>query len=137
MKRSFGLAKMFSSIVAAVAVAGSLIFNPSAAGTVNAAFLTPRLIVTGSEITSGPVTAGEDFEMVIHLKNESTATQLNNVRIELTTDDNEIIPADGTNIIYIDSIDKEEEVDVTVEMSTRGDLQQRPYSVTVNYEYED
>ena len=137
MKRSFDLAKMFSSIVAAVAVAGSLIFNPSAAGTVNAAFLTPRLIVTGSEITSGPVTAGEDFEMVIHLKNESTATQLNNVRIELTTDDNEIIPADGTNIIYIDSIDKEEEVDVTVEMSTRGDLQQRPYSVTVNYEYED
>ena len=137
MKRSIDLAKMFSSIVAAVAVAGSLIFNPSAAGTVNAAFLTPRLIVTGSEITSGPVTAGEDFEMVIHLKNESTATQLNNVRIELTTDDNEIIPADGTNIIYIDSIDKEEEVDVTVEMSTRGDLQQRPYSVTVNYEYED
>ena len=137
MKRSFGLAKMFSSIVAAVAVAGSLIFNPSAAGTVNAAFLTPRLIVTGSEITSGPVTAGEDFEMVIHLKNESTATQLNNVRIELTTDDNEIIPADGTNIIYIDSIDKEEEVDVTVEMSTRGDLQQKTYSITVNYEYED
>ena len=26
---------------------------------------------------------------------------------------------------------------MTVEMSTRGDLQQRPYSVTVNYEYED
>ena len=71
MKRSFDLAKMFSSIVAAVAVAGSLIFNPSAAGTVNAAFLTPRLIVTGSEITSGPVTAGEDFEMVIHLQHNS------------------------------------------------------------------
>ena len=142
MKRIFGtriggLAKAFSALVATVAVAGGMLFNPANTQTVNAAFLTPRLIVTGSEITSGPVTAGEDFEMVIHMKNESTATQLNNVRIELTTEDNEIIPADGTNVIYIDSIAKEEEIDITVDMSTRGDLQQKPYSVTVNYEYED
>ena len=132
-----GIRKVISSLLATAAAAGCLLGSPLFANQVNAAFLTPRLIVTGSEITTGPVTAGDDFEMVIHMKNESTATQLNNVRIELTTEDNEIIPADGTNVIYIDSIAKEEEVDVTVDLSTRGDLQQKPYSVTVNYEYED
>lgn len=132
-----GMRRILSSLLTASAVAGCLMGNPALSSTVNAAFLTPRLIVTGSEVTSGPVTAGEDFDLVIHLKNESTATQLNNVRIELSTEDNEIIPADGTNVIYIDSIDKEGEVDVEVEMSTRSDLQQKPYSLTLNYEYED
>ena len=87
-----GMRKAISSLLATAAAAGCLLGSPLFANQVNAAFLTPRLIVTGSEITTGPVTAGDDFEMVIHMKNESTATQLNNVRIELTTEDNEIIP---------------------------------------------
>ena len=132
-----GIRKILSSLLTVASAAGCLIGNPLLSSQVNAAFLTPRLIVTGSEITTGTVTAGDDFEMIIHMKNESTATQLNNVRIELSTDDNEIIPADGTNVIYIDSIDKEEETDVTVELSARGDLRQKTYSITVNYEYED
>ena len=130
-----GMKKVLACVLATAAAAGVMFnFNESQ---VNAAYVTPRLIVTGSEITTGPVNAGDDFELVIHLKNESTATQLNNIRIEFETEDNEITPSSGTNVVYIDSLAKEAEYDVTVSMSTRGDLQQKPYTLTLNYEYED
>ena len=104
--------KFFAAILTIFFVMGILLGNPSQAVRVNAAYLTPRLIVTGSEITTGEVNAGDDFELLIHLKNESTSTKLNNIRIELTSEDNEIIPVNGTNVIYIDSMEKEEERDV-------------------------
>ncbi|MBR2294243.1 MAG: hypothetical protein IJ869_00580 [Clostridiales bacterium] len=122
-----------AAIIAAVSFAGFAL----KANTVNAAYQTPRLIVTGSEITTGDVNAGEEFQMVVHLKNESTATKLYNIRLEFASDDNEIYPVDGTNVVYVDSVDKEEEFDVTVDMATRGDLEQKPYTLNVNYEYED
>lgn len=129
--------KFFAAILTIFFVMGILLGNPSQAVRVNAAYLTPRLIVTGSEITTGEVNAGDDFELLIHLKNESTSTKLNNIRIELTSEDNEIIPVNGTNVVYIDSMEKEEERDVTIELSARGDLQQKPYTITLNYAYED
>jgi hypothetical protein len=130
-----GMKKALACVLATAAAAG--VFLNLNESQVNAAYVTPRLIVTGSEITTGPVNAGDDFELLIHLKNESTATQLNNVRIELESQDNEIIPANGTNVIYIDSIAREADYDVTVSLSARGDLQQKPYTLTLNYEYED
>lgn len=129
--------KFFASILTLFFVLGMILGNSSFAASVNAAYLTPRLIVTGSEITTGEVNAGDDFELLIHLKNESTTTKLNNIRIELTSENNEIIPVNGTNVIYIDSMEKEEERDVTIELSARGDLQQKPYTITLNYAYED
>ena len=130
-----GMKKALACVLATAAAAGVMLnLNESQ---VNAAYVTPRLIVTGSEITTGPVNAGDDFELLIHLKNESTATQLNNVRIELESQDNEIISANGTNVVYIDSIAKEADYDITVSLSARGDLQQKPYTLTLNYEYED
>lgn len=130
-----GMKKALACVLATAAASG--VFLNLNESQVNAAYVTPRLIVTGSEITTGPVNAGDDFELLIHLKNESTATQLNNVRIELESQDNEIIPANGTNVIYIDSIAKEADYDITVCLSARGDLQQKPYTLTLNYEYED
>ncbi|MBR6484221.1 MAG: hypothetical protein IKT14_04315 [Clostridiales bacterium] len=131
------LTKVMSAAVCTVmAVAGFSGFT-SLKKDVNAAYLTPRLIVTGSEITTGDINAGEDFELKVHLKNESTATKLYNIRLEFSSEDNEIYPVDGTNVIYVDSADKEEEFDVTIEMATRGDLEQKPYTLNVNYEYED
>jgi len=122
-----------AAVIAATAYAGVTLKG----NTVNAAYQTPRLIVTGSEITTGDVNAGDEFEMVVHLKNESTSTKLFNIRLEFGSDDNEIYPVDGTNVVYVDSVDKEEEFDVTIDLASRGDLEQKPYTLNVNYEYED
>ena len=131
-----GFGKAIAMALAAVVTSGGLLFS-LAGDKVNAAYVTPRLIVTGSEIGTDTVNAGDEFEMTIHLKNESTVTPLNNVKIELVSNENDIIPSSGTNVTYIDSIAKEAEVDVVVDLQSKGDLKQDIYSIQVNMEYED
>lgn len=103
---------------------------------VNAATVTPRLVVTGSEIDSESVKAGDDFTMLIHLKNESTS-KLSNIKFTFSTLDNEIVPTSGSNSLYLESVGKEETVDIEVEMTTRKDLDPKTYSVTLSYSYEE
>ena len=100
-------------------------------------YATPRLVVTGRDIQGDSVKAGEEFEMVLHLKNESNSTKLRNISIKLSSEDNQIITTSGSDSIYIDSLDKETECNVTVKMKAKEDLAQKNYSVNVEYNYED
>ena len=106
------------------------------AGSVEAAYKTPKLVVTGADISGGSVKAGDNFTMTIHLKNESK-TKLGNISLKLSSEDSQITTTSGSDCIYIDSIDKEEETDVEVELSTRANLEQKNYSVSLEYSYED
>ena len=106
------------------------------AGSVEAAYKTPKLVVTGADISGGSVKAGDNFTMTIHLKNESK-TKLGNISLKLSSEDSQITTVSGSDCIYIDSIDKEEETDVEVELSTRANLEQKNYAVTIEYSYED
>lgn len=104
---------------------------------VQAAYATPRLMVTGYDIEEGTVYAGEEFNMVIHLKNESTSTALFNAKLKLSTEGNEIITASGSDSVYIDRIDAAGEMDVAVALKPDGSLEQKAYSMNVSYTYED
>ncbi|MCR5214432.1 MAG: hypothetical protein K6E10_08430 [Eubacterium sp.] len=104
---------------------------------VNAAYATPRLIVTGCDIKGGNVKAGDEFEMTLHLKNESSSTKLTNISLKLSSQDNQIVSTSGSDSIYIDSLDKDQEYDVKVTMKTKEDLTQKNYSISVDYKYED
>ncbi len=100
-------------------------------------YATPKLVVTGRDIDGESVKAGDTFKMTIHLKNESTSTKLRNIELKLSTEENQIVTTSGSDSIYIDSLDKEDACDVTVEMKAREDLEQKNYTVNVNYNYED
>ena len=104
--------------------------------TVFAAYKTPKLVVTGADIEGGDVKAGDTFTMTIHLKNESK-NKRGNISLKLSSEDNQIITASGSDTIYIDTIEKEGEYDVVVDLKTRGNLEQKNYSVNINYQYED
>ena len=132
------LAKVSSAAACAVmsvaALSGMALFNNN----VNAAnYYTPRLMVTGSEVNVDRVNAGEEFDLTVHFMNQSDDTHLYNVKIAFTTDDNEIYPISGTNVYYVDTVESEEEFDVTLPMTTRGDLEEKPYTIKVSFEYED
>ncbi|MBO7425666.1 MAG: hypothetical protein K6G47_08675 [Clostridia bacterium] len=96
----------------------------------------PRLIITGSDIDKDEIKAGDDFELTIHMKNESKK-KLTNIKLTLSSEENNIVPKSGTNSIYVDSVDKEAEFDVAVEMTTKSDLLPNTYSVNVKYAYEE
>ena len=131
------LTKIFTATAsAAVAVAG-LSGLAQFSQTVRADFYTPRLIVTGSEISKDRVNAGDEFDLTVHFINESEDTHLYNIKIAFTSEDNEMQPVSGTNVYYVDTVEDEEEFDVTVKMATRSDLAPKPYTLTVSYEFED
>lgn len=100
-------------------------------------YATPKLVVTGSEIKGGTVKAGDEFEMIIHLKNESNSTKLRNISLKLSSEENQIITASGSDSIYIDSMDKEEECDVSVKLKAKNDLAQKNYLLNIEYNYEN
>lgn len=132
------LTKALAFIMTAVIMIGATLgLTKGRTGTVNAAYTTPRLMVTGCDIKGGTVKAGDEFEMVLHLKNEATSTKLTNIKLKLSCDDNLIVPSSGSDSIYIDELAKEEETDVSVKMKTKTDLEQKNYIVNVAYAYEN
>ena len=98
---------------------------------------TPRLIITGYDTSPGTVKAGEEFEMTIHLKNTSKRTAVSNIKLTFSSADNEFVAVDGASTVYIERIDSEAEMDVTVKLRARSDLNQKPYILTVASAYED
>lgn len=100
-------------------------------------YATPKLLVTGRDIKGNAVNAGDEFDMVIHFKNESNSTKLRNISIKLSSEENKIVTASGSDSFYVSKLDKEEECEVKVRMKAKGDLAQGNYTVSVNYTYED
>ena len=138
MSKRGKLSKMMAYVLTAIIMIGACMgLTKGKGGNVYAAYTTPRLMVTGCDIKGGNVKAGEEFEMVLHLKNESTSTKLTNIKLKLSSEENQIVTTSGSDSIYIDELGKEEEIDVSVKMKTKGDLEQKNYLITVAYAYEN
>lgn len=107
---------------------------------------TPRIIVTGFETNPAEVNAGQDFDLIIHLKNTSTQTAVSNVEINLTatvegkdTDSSysSFLPTSGSNTAYFASIPKNGNVDIQMRFNAKSDLAQKPYVMKLAMLYED
>lgn len=96
---------------------------------------TPRLMITGYEITEGHAIAGEEFTVTFHMKNESKKTALSNIKFTIETADNEFIPVDSSSL-FVEKIEKEEEYDISFKVKARNDLEQKPYTLTLKAQYE-
>ncbi|MFT3985064.1 MAG: CARDB domain-containing protein [Lachnospiraceae bacterium] len=107
---------------------------------------TPRIIVTGFETNPEEVKAGQDFDLIIHLKNTSAETSVSNVEINLTatvegkdTDSSysSFLPTSGSNTAYFSSIPKSGVVDIEMQFTAKADLAQKPYVMKLAMLYED
>ena len=107
---------------------------------------TPRVIVTGYETNPKEVHAGDTFTLTLHLKNTSQRTAVSNMLVNLTaptegtdadTSYAAFLPTSGSNTEYITTIGKGATVDLSIEMTAKADLLQKPYQIDVNMEYED
>lgn len=107
---------------------------------------TPRIIVTGFETVPAEVQAGQDFDLIIHLKNTSTETPVNNVQIDLTATESgkeanttyaTFLPTSGSNTAYFSSIPEGGTVDINMGFNAKSDLEQRPYVMKLAMKYEN
>ncbi len=107
---------------------------------------TPRLIVTGFETNPAEVQAGDEFNLVIHMKNTSKRTDVSNVEFTLKaategTDENAVyeafLPVAGSNTIFVDNIPKDGTADLSIDLKAKADLAQKPYVMNISMKYED
>lgn len=107
---------------------------------------TPRVIITGFDTVPANVYAGDTFTLTLHLKNTSKRTAVSNMQIDLTTPTAGVsqessyeafLPTSGSNTLYIENISPNGTADVSIEMTAKADLSQKPYAITVNMDYED
>ncbi len=107
---------------------------------------TPRLIVTGFETNPAEVQAGDEFNLVIHMKNTSKRTDVSNVEFTLKaategTDENAVyeafLPVAGSNTVFVDNIPKDGTTDISIDLKAKADLAQKPYVMNISMKYED
>lgn len=107
---------------------------------------TPRIIVTGFSTTPETIYAGDTFNLTITVQNTSSDTAVSNIQFDLKAasegDDSKntyeaFLPTSGSSTIYVPRIEKGATYDLSIEMTSRGDLTQKPYVIDVTADYED
>ncbi len=107
---------------------------------------TPRVIITGFDTVPADVYAGDTFVLTLHLKNTSKRTAVSNMQIDLSTPSagtdaastyEAFLPTSGSNTLYVEQIGANGTADISIEMTAKADLTQKPYAITVNMAYED
>lgn len=106
----------------------------------------PRVIVTGFETAPATVKAGDDFRLTIHLKNTSKKTAVRNMLFDLqapasgadeAAEAPAFLPTSGSSSIYLEGIPAGGTKDISIELNSRADLIQKPYSITMSMRYEN
>ena len=97
----------------------------------------PRVIITGYDSTPEEIVAGEEFTLTLHIDNKSSKTAISNMKLTLSTAENEFIPVSGSGVIYVDKIPAGESMDVSIDMRAKATLETNTYIVTIVTEYED
>ncbi len=120
---------------------GSLNSNPEKEGKTS----TPRIIVTGFRTDPAEVYAGDTFTLTITVQNTASATAVSNIQFDLKaakegTGDSAVeafLPTSGSATIFVKQIPAGGTTDLTIEMTARSDLTQKPYVVELDASYED
>ncbi len=96
----------------------------------------PKLIVEKYDYGK-KAKAGEDFDLVLYIKNTSETQATKNIKISLTSADGVFVPVDSSSSLYIDYIGPGETKTATMRYKTKIDAEVKIYSVGVKMEYED
>ncbi|MBU9725848.1 COG1361 S-layer family protein [Diplocloster modestus] len=138
-----------ASLVTYVKVTGGTGAN-SAQGTGSV----PRVIISGFTTNPENVRAGESFDLTLHIRNTSKSTVVSNCEFDIQTTEETtssggtggtttsvsapaFLPTSGSSTIFVDKIAADSTKDVTINMTPRADLMQKPYAISVNMKYED
>ena len=96
----------------------------------------PKVMVSDYSLSSDEIYAGDTFTVTVKLKNTSKAS-VTNMKCTISSEKGEFIPVDSTGSTYIPEIKAESEEIVKVEFSSSNSLQEKPYKLNINTEYEN
>lgn len=100
-----------------------------------AAAATPRVMVSDYSIEGENVIAGEEFNLKVTLKNTALKT-VKNVKLTLSTENGELLPAKGAGSTYVSEIAAESEEVFSFSMKAASGLEEKSYKLSLKTEYE-
>lgn len=126
----FGLWKRFAVLVICLCLGVLSQVMPLSAAT-------PRVMVSDYTIKEGKVTAGKEFTLIVTLNNTSKKNTVKNLKLSLTSENGDLLPADGAGTAYVEQIDTDSETNLTFKMKARDGLEEKSYKLTLKTEYEN
>ncbi|MDO5737790.1 MAG: hypothetical protein Q4P65_00865 [Eubacteriales bacterium] len=99
---------------------------------------TPRLISTGFTTTPEKIYGGDNFTLRLMLQNTSSATNVQNIRINFDSGDGTpFLPVDGASTKYIQNIPAGGTYELILELKAAPNLEEKIYPLNLAFEYED
>ena len=106
----------------------------------------PRVIVSGFTTEPADVKAGGQFKLTLRITNTSSKTAVNNLEFNIQSEAEgadpataaaAFLPVAGSSTVFLKSIGKEETKEITMDMTAKADLAQKPYIINLAMKYED
>ena len=99
----------------------------------------PQAKLVVEAITTDPLNpkAGENFDVVLSLKNTSANYYVQNVEVTYTTEEDALMPTSGSNSVYIAKIDKSESYEQRLPVKASPELSNDNVKIELAMEYED
>ncbi len=97
----------------------------------------PRVMVEGFVIEPQTIFAGQEFTVNFSLRNTSKLTQVQNIKVTVSSPDSAFLPQGGSSSLYISRIRAERVSGQTMTFRALPSLEAKPYPLTIAIEYED
>ncbi|WP_313185006.1 COG1361 S-layer family protein [Lacrimispora sp.] len=99
-----------------------------------------RIIVDGFQTNPETVYAGEEFEMILHMKNASENVAASNILFNLESEkvtDSAVFTMDsGSSSIVVNSLPAGQTTDIKLKLRAGAWVDQRTYAITINEKYD-
>lgn len=96
-----------------------------------------QLLIDGLSTRPSVVNAGEEFDLILSLTNTSKLQKAQNIRLTLAAQEDAILPVEGSSTLYVESIEPEKSVSVTIRMKAQPDVSDKPVKIDATMEFED
>lgn len=97
----------------------------------------PRVILDNYVLNPSTVNMGENFTFSFTIKNTSTERTVKNLQVSLTSSEGTVMPASGSNSFYVAELGPEQSTTLSLQMTTKYDVEKTTYPLTLNFNYED
>jgi hypothetical protein len=81
--------------------------------------------------------AGDEFDIVLTLRNTSESQYLQNITMTYTAQEDMLLPVGGTNNVYIPRIDKSADYDVRLNVKAMPEVTGQPVKLDLSFDFED
>lgn len=99
-----------------------------------------RIIVDGFQTNPETVYAGEEFELLLHMKNASESVPASNILLNLESEkvsDSAVFTTDsGASSIVVNSLGAGQTADVSMKLRAGAWVDQKAYTITINEKYD-